>query len=536
MDPGAQTARLRSGLDRCWEGLRVPGAAIALTNRQGTLGVWTFGVADLATGRPLGEEDLFQIASVSKSFTAAALMLERERGTLELDAPATAYLPWFEVRSPFGPITVHHLLSHTAGIVTGHDFTGEGVAELLALTEQEPGFAPGERFHYSNAGYKALGLILERLAGRSYGEAIRDRILRPLGMSATEPVITDAVWARCATGHVSPFEDRPWHSSYGLVAQNRFESGTGDGTVCTSPGDLATYLRMYLNDGAGVLARESVELMTRGVARDEEAGVTYGYGLWTDDRGGRRLVGHSGSFGGFTSMVMMDREAGLGAAVLCNGPAGWEARREVCAYVVSAARSVAEGGEPPDPPDLPAAHLVPGAAEYQGLYRGPSGTLQVHADGDRLLVDSGAGPFVAERLGPDRFVSADPELALFPLRFVRAEGVVTEVVHGGDRYAASGRPEPDRLGADPTRDAFVGHYRLPTPLSSDMRVVARDGALHLYDLAEDAEYELAPLGGGRFRVGAEPWAPGRIRFDSVIDGRAVRAIWDGAPYYRVFTP
>jgi len=535
VEPEALLAHVRSGIERCWEALRVPGAAISITDRRDTLGVLTFGVADLATGRPLGEGDLFQIASVSKSFTAAALMRERERGALELDAPVTAYLPWFAVPSPFGPITVHHLLSHTAGIVTGHDFTGEAVVELLALTDQEPGSAPGARFHYSNAGYKALGLILERLTGRSYGEAIREGILEPLGMGATEPVITDAVWARCATGHVSPFEDRPWHSSYGLVAQNRFESGTGDGTVCASAGDLAAYLRMYLNDGAGVLARESVELMTRGVARDEETGVLYGYGLWTDDRGGRRLVGHSGSFGGFTSMVMMDREAGFGAAVLCNGPATWEARRALCAFVVSAARSMAGGGDLPRPPDVPFAHLVPEAAEYAGVYRGPSGTLEVRAERDRLLVDSGAGPFAAERLGPDRFVSADPALALFPVRFVRDGGLVTDIVHGGDRYAAPGRPEPERRGAD-VQSPFVGHYRLPTPLSSDIRVVERDGALHLYDLVEDGEHELVPIGDGRFRVGAEPWAPGRIRLDTVVDGRAARAIWDGAPFYRTFTP
>src|SRR6266511_2099147 len=213
-DPVAQVRRF---VERHLPTIQAPGVAIGLTSRDGPLGVVTVGHANLPTREPVQPEHRFQIGSISKSFTAIAVLQEHEASRLDLHAPVTEYLPWFEVRSPSGPVTLHHLLTHTAGLPTGRDFTGEGLRELWALRESGVGFAPGTRFHYSNAGYKALGLVLEAIAGQPWWQLVQDRVLDPLGMGATEPITTPEGRSRSVTGHVPPFDDRPRHPSHGLV-------------------------------------------------------------------------------------------------------------------------------------------------------------------------------------------------------------------------------------------------------------------------------------------------------------------------------
>ena len=138
-----------------------PGAVVALTDRERLLGGIAVGLADVAAGRSVELDDRFQIGSISKSFAAIIAMQEVEAGRLDLRAPVTDYVPWFEVRSRFAPITTHHLLTHTAGLIMGMDFGLDGAHQVWALRETECVYAPGERFSYSNDGYKLLGLVLE---------------------------------------------------------------------------------------------------------------------------------------------------------------------------------------------------------------------------------------------------------------------------------------------------------------------------------------------------------------------------------------
>ena len=169
---------------------RFPGLAVAITDRQELLWTGCYGYADVATGSPVTPETLFEIGSIGKSFTSLALLQLQEAGQLDVMDPVTRYLPWFQVQTRFPPICLHHLLSHTAGIVRGTDFSPKSFAEVWALRDMETGSAPGEHFLYSNTGFKTLGLVLEAVTGRPYAENIRGRILDPLGMSATEAVIT----------------------------------------------------------------------------------------------------------------------------------------------------------------------------------------------------------------------------------------------------------------------------------------------------------------------------------------------------------
>ena len=421
-------SHVRAWIERCRPLFHGPAIRVGFTDRERTLGVLVEGY-DGHGGEP-GRDGLFPIASVSKSFTAALLLQEVEAERLDLDDPVSTFLPWFRPASPYPPITLHHLLTHTSGLAVGQEATGEAIHELLQLAAQEPGFTPGERFGYSNAGYKALGLVLEAVTGRPWWELTRERILGPLAMDATEPIMTNDVRPRLMTGHVPLFDDRPWRSEHGLAPAPWFESATADGTICSTAEDMCAYLRMLLAGGGEVLSAESYALMTSPHAVEVEGGSTYGYGLstWTEE--GRPLVGHSGTLHGFSSFVLFDPAAGFGAVVLSNGACTLATRRGLLTFALDCQRAAAAGLELPPLPPPTLLDTVRDAPVYAGDYRSEDGVPRFRAEGDRLLVGSGGEMAPVERLSDDAFVAPQPELARFALAFEREGGAVTAVAHG----------------------------------------------------------------------------------------------------------
>lgn len=530
----ASTERIRSYVEHHRQLLDTPGLAIGLTDRERLLAVLTDGLANVDARTPVRPEDRFQIGSISKGLTVMALLLEREAGRLNLDAPVTEYLPWFQVRSGFGPITVHHLLSHTAGIVTGMDSTVEGVHEVWLLRETETGFAPGERFLYSNAGYKALGLILGRMAGRPWWEVVRERVMEPIGMGGADVIITNASRSRLAVGYTSPFDDRPWLPRHGWAASAWFESATADGTICATAEELAAYARLLLDRGRGVLTEESFALMTRPVAEDPETpGDVFGYGLkWIEGSGERRLLGHSGGMVGFTSFLLVDVESGFGVTVLCNS--GFSNRLALARFALACLTAEASGADLPDVPEPADREHVEDAGAYAGTYRDEIGAVEVLARGDRLFLETDGARAPLAPIDVDRF-AVDAPVARHAFDVVREGGVVTHASWGPrwlrtDRYAG-----PTSFSPPPEWAAFVGRYRSWNPWAPVIDIVLRRGELWLSlpsnALDEERDRPLEPLPDGSFRVGA-PWSPDRVRFDTPIDGVATRAVLDAAPFYR----
>ncbi len=392
--------------------IQAPGVVIGLTSRDGPLGVVTEGHADLAGREPVRPAHLLQIGSISKSFTAIAVLQEQAAGRLDLGAPVTEYLPWFNVRSPSEPVTVHDLLTHTSGLPTGRDFTGEAMHELLALRESGVGFTPGTRFHYSNAGYKALGLVLEAVTGRPWWELVQARVLDPLGMAATEPITTPEGRSRSAIGHVPAFDDRPRHPRDRLVPAPWIESATADGTICSTAEDMCAYIRMLLSEGAPLLSEQSFALLVQAATEDPDApGEFYGYGLKTTTVEGRKYIGHTGSTVGFSAWMEMDPGPGVGIIALSNADANLGATARFSLRTLSAWFS----GEPlPDVPDPTPVDRVDGAADYAGIYRSEHGELTLVAEGERLILANRGEPVALVRQKGDRFVVAHPEFERFP--------------------------------------------------------------------------------------------------------------------------
>ena len=511
---------LRAYVEELMAVYRTPGLQVGVTDREGILASECFGHADLAAGSPVTRETYFEHGSIGKTFTAVLLLQLREEGLLALDAPVTAYLPWFEVRSEHAPITIRDLLTHSSGLMIGADMSSDSRFDVWALRESETGFAPGSRFSYSNVGFRALGFVVEELTGMSYGKAVRQRILEPLGLESTHAKITNDGRQRLAVGYERLHDDRPARRDDPWVPAPWLETGTGDGSLAGTMDDLAAFLRALLNRGSGLLEPESYDLMaTPYIEADEEGSA--GYGLFLVEHGGRHEIVHGGSMPGYQSLMAGDPEAGVGVAVAVNTGESTPVLEGVTAAVLDFFR---DGKEPPSVRDPLA---VENAAELEGVFVGDAGRLELTAEADRLLL---AGEPLEPR-GDDRFLVADPRLVLFLLELVREDDRVVEIHHGGDVYRREGTPAADPAAAPPEWNAYPGHYRAYNPWYSNFRVVLRKGVLTVV-FPWGAAWPLLPQDDGSFRV-ADDWSPERLRFDAVVDGAALRADYAGESYYRV---
>jgi hypothetical protein len=317
------------------------------------------------------------------------------------------------------------------------------------------------------------------------------------------------------------------------------ESNAGDGSLAATAADLALWLQMLLNEGAGpsghILSVESFAQM-RGPHVEVDSEYGYGYGIASGEVAGQPWLGHHGTVVGFESHMLGFPEAGLGIVVLTNGPQD----PTTIAYDVLDLFLLAREGHPlPVLPPTPDVTLTPNAVDYTGTYRGARRVLRVTAAGGRLLLDQDAESIVLLPQGDDGFLADHPEFALFPLRFGRdAQGAVVELIHGPDWYITERYAGPVTFVTPPAWDAYPGHYRSTnaySPWFSNFHIVLRKGTLLRIE-PDGEETALVPVGEA-FRQGEDAWVPERIAFDTIVDGRALRAVVNShAEYYRFFMP
>jgi CubicO group peptidase (beta-lactamase class C family) len=521
----------------------IPGMAIALTDREKLLRVSTYGHADVAAKQPVTPDTLFEIGSISKSFTSLAVLQLWEEGRLDLHEPVSRYLPWFEIQSQYEPITLHHLMSHTAGIIRGAVFLGDPRFEVWALRETEVAAPPGTYYHYSNAGYKTLGVVVEEVGGQPFGDIIQERLLGPLEMAATDPIITHETRKRLAVGYEAFYDDRPPAPGRPFATATWLEYTAADGSIASTPADMAAFMRMLMNRGRGprgrIVSEESFGLMTRRVIAAEEEGrdCFYGYGLEILDSDGCTYIGHGGGMVGYYSWMLVDMSNGLGVIVLMNGP-GNRSDEEIARFALRLLRATLYDQELPAVP-LIGPSRVENAAEYAGTYRACAGPgreadadiLTLVAEGEQLVLYYGNEPIALELRGADRFYADHPDFSLFLLRFGREKGEVVEAFHGPRWYTSQRYTGPKAFEHPQAWEAYSGHYRSHNPELSDFRIVLRKGAATLIHAWGDEE-PLVPLGGGVFRVGEDARSPERIRFDTIVDGQALRANLSCGNYYR----
>jgi len=307
-----------------------PGAAVLVTKDGRAVLERGYGVTELRTGRPIGARTNFRLASVTKQFTAAAVMLLVRDGRLRYEDRLTDVFPDFP---GYGQaVTVRHLLSHTSGVPDYEDLMPSpdpalaveklqipdaGVLELLKR-ERTGRFAPGSRWAYSNSGYVLLGLVVEKISGRPFPEFLRERIFQPLGMANTVAHVRgrDEVADR-AYGHTE--ESGAWRET----DQSPTSATLGDGGVYSSVADLARWdeaLRRNTLLGEAEMrpALEPVRVPEGPPAAPDGSPAEYGFGWFLDPWRGHSRMWHYGESIGFRTAIQRFPADGLTVIVLAN--------------------------------------------------------------------------------------------------------------------------------------------------------------------------------------------------------------------------
>jgi len=400
----------------------LPGAVVGLVRADAEPWLLGIGLRDLARRLPAGPDTLYGWASLTKSFTAVAVLQLAERGRLALDDPLARHLP-VELGRADQPVTLAHLLSHASGIpalgyaehvihatmadqppvLRLHD-----AADVTAFARDAAAWAtdpPGTRWMYLNEGYVMLGRVVAAVSGLPYETYLRRHLLEPLRMTRTvferDRIVGDA-------DHASAYAVRP--DGPAQPCGFPIEALGATGGLYGSARDLARWCRLLMRggelDGVRLLSADGIDAMTTPrlpvAVRDAPYGpVRYGYGLRVqDDFLGRRLVEHSGAVGAFTSWFGWLPAERLGAVVLTNGSG--HPTINLGTAVLAEALGVACDTLPPARRDALLERLC-------GTYRSWQGAIewQVRRSGDLLRVDTPGGfggtrLLVPERLEADR--------------------------------------------------------------------------------------------------------------------------------------
>ena len=297
-----------------------PGLAYAVVTDGEITSVVVRGVVEIGGDEEVTPDTPFVSGSISKSFTALAVMQLVEAGRVELDAEVGQYLDGFSGR-PAGAVTIRQLLSHTSGFSTlqgnasltdtaggGTDALARTVDQLATLT---PAYQPDERWEYSNTNYQILGRVIEVVSGQEYQAYVGANILEPVGMDNSF-VADGEIQESMATGH------RPWFGTKRPLPEKTTDRVTApQGGVIASVSDLALYMQMMMNGEDDVLSAEGKALMMQPAS---DTSPFYGFGWFLDsDRGS---VWHDGLTPGFQTLATMVPAENKGAVVLVNANSG----------------------------------------------------------------------------------------------------------------------------------------------------------------------------------------------------------------------
>jgi CubicO group peptidase (beta-lactamase class C family) len=317
----------------------VPAVQIAVSRGGEIIYFEAFGVTDVKSATPATSRSVMQIGSVTKQFTAAAILRLAEEGALTLDARIETFVPEFDPRG--ANITLRNLLNHTSGIPRDW-WTGPTSADrwvpatraqvIKGINEQPFDFAPGKGWSYSNAGYMLLGYVIESVTGRSYADFIHDEFAVPLGLSDT---------GVCGTFNL-PLPDgyavfTTQNGSPGLTLLPALHPSfrISSGSICSTAFDLSRWAHFLANGGV-LLPSSYMTMMTP--LPPSKAPAPYGFGLVVQKILGRPAVWHDGAVDGFLCYLVYFSDEDVAVAVNVNAfPAPAVGNPEVIALAVAKA-------------------------------------------------------------------------------------------------------------------------------------------------------------------------------------------------------
>ncbi len=490
-------------------GDQTPGCAVGAKHKDQPPVFRGYGTADLEHGVAITPDTVFEAGSVSKQFTAAAILLLVEDGKLSLSDDIRKHLP--EMPDYGRPITVDMLLSHTSGLRdwgevmslagwprTSRIYTHDEVLRI-ATRQTALNYAPGEAYSYTNTGYSLAGLIVQRLSGKTLADFTRERIFQPLGMIHTS-------W-RDDFRRVVPGRAIAYDKEAGAFVQDMpFENTYGHGGLLTTVGDLLVW-----NDAltAGKLGGRVSARMAERATLTSGRKIAYARGLRVQHYKTYDEVAHSGSTAGYRAWLARYPAEGLSVALLCN-------RGD--ANPTAIGHSVADAFlKPLGSPSIVEATSAPDLANLPGLYvdERTGEVLRLAAEGKALQI--AAGPQLAFSGKPGFYNARD-------IRYVFADGGLTRITAEDERTAFR--------KVQPVTPAAAALALLAGTYASDevgavLNVSVRDGALALTPSDRPSHPTIAtPLYADGFRIEG-----GLVRVVRGADGRPEALRFTGSRVY-----
>ncbi len=306
------TARMRAE--------HIPGVALAIVKGDQIVYMKGYGRAD-QSGRSVTPQTPFLIGSVTKPFTALAVMQLVEAGKVELDAPAQRYIPWFHDADPetSAQVTVRMLINQTSGLPQGPtmvtwtwpDQPDAIERHVRLITSMKPASAPGQTFAYSNANFATLGMIIEAVSGQSYEDYVKQHIFAPLDTQNSYVSQEEAMQHGMATGY-------RWWLGFPVPVTLPFNrANLPAGFAIASAEDVAHFMIAEMNGGHyrgnSVLSPDGIALL-----QAEPRSGEYGMGWESLRIDGRRLINHDGATGNYQCSVFIDPQTKVGVFVAAN--------------------------------------------------------------------------------------------------------------------------------------------------------------------------------------------------------------------------
>lgn len=435
-----------------------PGATVLVARNGQVIYEKALGMANIELNVPMRAEHVFKIASVTKQFTAVAILQLMEQGKLSLQDELTKFIPDYPTQGY--RITIEHLLTHTSGILdfakireTPNRMAGDLTPEQMIniFKEQPLRFPPGTQWEYSNSGYFLLGYIIERITGKTYGEYLEERIFKPAGMSRSfyggeTQLVTNRAdgYTRAQQG----FINAPHISMTHPYAA---------GAILSTVEDLFKW-HQALNSYK-LIRKENLEKALTPYTLTDGKKTRYGYGWRFGSIQDSPSFWHAGGINGFTSMAMFLPEEDVFVAVLSNSDAG--SHEEIAAKL--AALAIGKPYEytpiPVNPSDV---------VQYMGVYENESGQQRViTVSNDTLYSQLGMSPRSSIRAyQKDRFFFEDN--ALLSLEFTRngngeVESLILKSRDGNEKWNKTSKPIPGPEGVkldETILERYVGRYEM----------------------------------------------------------------------------
>jgi CubicO group peptidase (beta-lactamase class C family) len=516
--PAERIDAMLAGLDTS----DAPGVSVAVFRKGEIVYRKAVGMADLEHGIKLTTGSVFNIASMSKQFTAAVVVLLQMDGRLSLDDDIRKYVP--EVQTEGRTVTIRQLLQHTSGIrdyLDLMDLAGlrpqdsvvsqSDVLDVIA-SQRQLNFPPGQDFRYENTSYAIMATVVLRVSGKSLRELADERIFRPLGMSLTRfrDDHTEIIRDR-ACG----YEPRPGGGWRGVTPMY---DEVGDGGVWTTTGDLAKWDASFYNQV--VLGRDGIREMTTQAVLTSGETLSYALGLFIGTYHGHSVVSHGGVDPGYRAEMLRFPDEGVTVSVLANN-SEYDA--------LGLAHEIADLYLPPTKspvkkpaPQVPALALGGDMKGFLGRYLDSSigRVREIVRVGGGIVLRSRGKDYPLTPISTLRF--EDPSDGTTVSFDVGAGGVRRMVKSGAGQAPATSRLLP---GVPPTPNAseYVGTYA-----SSELKtvwVLRQEGSSLMLTMPHEPRSPLTPLDADEFLA-----SPGLIRFtrapDHRVSGLAVTNVRD----------